>query len=97
MIDVLVTYDIATPDQAGHRRLQRVARVCEQFGDRLQYSVFECRVSEVSLERLAVMLQAEIDPSHDSVHIYRFAGPLAQARRSLGLAVKREQGTPWIL
>lgn len=96
-MDVLVTYDIATPDQAGHRRLQRVARICEEFGDRLQYSVFECRVSEVSLERLVIMLQDAIDPDHDSVHIYRFSGALAQARRSLGLSVKREQGTPWIL
>lgn len=96
-MDVLVTYDIATPNPAGHRRLQRVARVCEQFGDRLQYSVFECRVSQVSLERLIVRLRDEIDPAQDSVHIYRFAGSLAQARRSLGLAVKREQGTPWIL
>lgn len=96
-MDILVTYDIATPDQAGHRRLQRVARVCEQFGDRLQYSVFECRLSDVGLERLMVMLEDEIDPSQDSVHIYPFAGSLAHARQSLGLAVKREQGTPWIL
>lgn len=97
MIDILITYDIATPDQAGQRRLQRVARICEQFGDRLQYSVFECRVTEVSLERMIVMLQDEIDPRHDSVHLYRFVGSIAQARRSLGLAVKRDQGTPWIL
>ena len=97
MMDVLVTYDIATPDNEGHRRLQRTARVCEEFGERLQYSVFECRLTNAGVERLAARLGHVIDPEQDSVHIYRFHGSLTEARRSLGLDVKREPGSPWIL
>ena len=39
---MLVTYDVATGDSAGRRRLRRVARLCRDFGQRVQYSVFEC-------------------------------------------------------
>ena len=41
---MLVTYDVATADAAGRRRLRRGARLCQDFGQRVQYSVFECEV-----------------------------------------------------
>ncbi len=44
-MDLLVAYDISTEDLAGERRLQRVAKVCEQYGVRVQKSVFEARLS----------------------------------------------------
>jgi CRISPR-associated protein Cas2 len=96
-MDVLVTYDIDTTTQAGERRLVRVARICEGFGVRAQYSVFECRLSTVGLARLVVQLEDEIDRATDSINLYRFAGTIPEARISLGRAKSHELGQPWIL
>ena len=41
---VLVSYDVSTVDKKGPRRLRRVAKVCQNYGQRVQYSVFECIV-----------------------------------------------------
>ena len=49
---VLVTYDVATADRAGQRRLQKVAKTCQNFGQRVQNSVFECSVSMEQFVRL---------------------------------------------
>src|SRR5439155_15213906 len=51
---ILVTYDVSTVEKAGQRRLRRVARACEDYGVRVQKSVFECQVGQkewVSLAR----------------------------------------------
>lgn len=96
-MDVLVTYDIATIDRAGERRLARVAAVCERYGDRVQYSVFACRVSEVGYVRLLQELTDVLDPSTDRVDVYRIQGSIKESRTSLGQAVRRELGSPWIL
>ena len=96
-MDVLVTYDITTIDRVGERRLARVAAVCERDGERVQYSVFACRVSEVSYLRLLHELADVLDPSVDRVDIYRIQGSIAEARTSLGQAVRRDLGSPWML
>jgi CRISPR-associated protein Cas2 len=41
---VLVTYDVNTESAAGRKRFRRVAKICENYGQRVQYSVFECLV-----------------------------------------------------
>lgn len=41
---MLITYDVRTEDRAGRRRLRRIARACQDFGQRVQFSVFECEV-----------------------------------------------------
>lgn len=96
-MDVLVTYDIRTADIAGQRRLARVAAVCERYGSRVQYSVFECRVSEVTLVRLFSEIEEVIDPSEDSIHVYRISGTIAASRTTLGRATGRRLGQPWIM
>lgn len=96
-MDVLVTYDVTTIDRAGERRLARVAAVCERYGQRVQYSVFACRVSEVSYLRLLNELADILDPSVDRVDVYRIQGSIAESRTSLGQVVRRELGSPWIL
>jgi CRISPR-associated protein Cas2 len=67
---VLVTYDVNTESKAGQRRLRRVARVCENHGQRVQFSVFECLVDAAEWVRLKAKLIAEIDPEHDSLRFY---------------------------
>lgn len=96
-MDVLVTYDINTQTLRGERRLARVAAICESYGTRMQYSVFECRLSETGLQRLWTELAETIDPSVDSVNFYRFTGVLADARHTLGIQKGRDLGRPWIV
>lgn len=84
-MDILVTYDVATITPEGERRLAQVAAVCERFGVRAQYSVFECRLSPTSLQRFAGELMDVMDASEDSIHIYRFDRPIPEVRWSLGV------------
>lgn len=71
---MLVTYDVATADAAGRRRLRRVARVCRDFGQRVQYSVFECQVDPAQWNTLRARLMNEIDTDVDSLRFYRLGG-----------------------
>ncbi len=68
---MLVTYDIATADAAGRRRLRRVARLCKDFGQRVQYSVFECEVDPAQWATLRARLIDEMDVETDSLRFYR--------------------------
>jgi CRISPR-associated protein Cas2 len=67
---VLVTYDVRTEDKAGQRRLRRVARLCQSFGQRVQFSVFECVVDPAQFASLKARLVREIDPASDSLRFY---------------------------
>ena len=67
---VLVTYDVRTEDKAGRRRLRRVARACQDFGQRVQFSVFECVVDPAQWVQLRGRLTGEIDPAQDSLRFY---------------------------
>ena len=73
-MDVLVTYDIADTDTTGALRLRRIADVCEKYGQRVQFSVFECRLSKTRLARLVGEVEDIIDRERDSVLVYRFPG-----------------------
>ncbi len=96
-MDVLVTYDINTQTPEGERRLVRVAAVCQSYGVRMQYSVFECRLSETRLQQMWVELAGVIDPTVDSVNLYRFPGALSDARNTLGLQKGPNLRGPWLL
>ena len=96
-MDVLVAYDIADTEGPGARRLRNVADVCEKYGERVQLSVFECRISPERFARLVGELQDVINPQRDSVVIYRFAGPIQAARTMLGRRRSHELGEPWVL
>ena len=64
---VLITYDVSTIDKIGQRRLRRVAKACQNYGQRVQYSVFECIVDPAKWEVLRQKLIDEIDPERDSL------------------------------
>ena len=76
---VLVTYDVSTTSPEGRRRLRRVARVCKNFGQRVQYSVFECQVNDTQWVRLKHDLLEEMNPHEDSLRFY-FLGEDATKR-----------------
>lgn len=67
---VVVSYDVDTTDKAGRRRLRRIAKICEDFGQRVQNSVFECRVDLTQWKRLQLALLDEMDPATDSMRFY---------------------------
>ncbi|GAB6039652.1 CRISPR-associated endonuclease Cas2 [Endothiovibrio diazotrophicus] len=67
---VLITYDVKTDGVEGQRRLRRVAKVCRDYGQRVQYSVFECLVDPAQWTLLRARLVEEIDPAHDSLRFY---------------------------
>ncbi|PKN44345.1 MAG: CRISPR-associated endonuclease Cas2 [Deltaproteobacteria bacterium HGW-Deltaproteobacteria-20] len=67
---VLVTYDVSTTTAPGRKRLARVAKTCEGYGMRVQYSVFECEVDPGQWERLKQGLLGLIEPTQDSLRFY---------------------------
>ncbi len=96
-MDVLVTYDIADTDTGGASRLRRIAQVCEKYGQRVQFSVFECRLSKPRLARLIGEMEDIIDDNRDSVRVYRFSGGIEAATLRLGRHEEHALGKPWVL
>lgn len=67
---VLVTYDVRTDTREGRRRLRSVARACEDYGQRVQYSIFECDLDPALWTKLRARLIGLIDPEQDSLRFY---------------------------
>lgn len=67
---VIVSYDVATVDAPGRRRLRRVAKTCEDYGQRVQNSVFECQVDPTQWAELKIKLEDIFDPAQDSLRYY---------------------------
>jgi CRISPR-associated protein Cas2 len=82
--DVLVSYDVETLTPAGRRRLRKMAKVCEEYGQRVQYSVFELRVDDTILQEFLHKAVAVIDPASDSLRVYRLRGRREDVVRVFG-------------
>ncbi len=67
---VVVSYDVCTEDRAGARRLRRIAKVCKDFGQRVQYSVFECVVDPAQWTMMRQRLIEIMDEERDSLRFY---------------------------
>jgi CRISPR-associated protein Cas2 len=67
---VVVSYDVSLMDEEGQRRLRRVAKVCKDYGQRVQFSVFECMVDPAQWVRFRDKLIKEINPEVDSLRFY---------------------------
>jgi len=68
---VIVCYDVNTETRDGRRRLRRAARACEGVGQRVQKSVFECRLNLAQFESLERTLLSIIDADLDCLRFYR--------------------------
>jgi len=68
---VLVTYDVMTSSSGGINRLRKVAKICQNHGQRVQNSVFECVVDATQFASLKIKLQSVIDEELDSLRFYR--------------------------
>ena len=67
---VLITYDVKTETEAGKSRLRRVSKKCQDYGQRVQNSVFECIIDPAQLKQLQAALNKIIDPEVDSLRFY---------------------------
>jgi len=68
---VLVTYDVSTSSSGGTKRLRKVSKTCQNYGQRVQNSVFECIVDAGQYAALKIQLEKLIDPSSDSLRFYK--------------------------
>jgi len=94
---VLVSYDVRTSEPGGSRRLRRVAKVCRNFGQRVQFSVFECLVDPAQWTRMRQLLIDEIDMEADSLRFY-FLGAQWQNRvEHVGAKESVDQEGPLII
>lgn len=87
----LVAYDITD-----EKRLHRVARICEDWGVRVQYSVFECRLEADAFDRFWEQLKGEIDPSEDRLVAYKICLNCAREIRGAGTMVNSEKVVAYV-
>lgn len=67
---VLITYDVNTESEAGKKRLRQVAKACQNYGQRVQNSVFECLIDPARLKLLEAKLEKLVDKEKDSLRYY---------------------------
>ena len=67
---VLVSYDVSTESEGGRKRLRHVAKICQNHGVRVQFSIFECHIDYAQLQSFRNELLNEIDEERDSLRFY---------------------------
>ncbi len=94
---VLVSYDVSTTDPGGPRRLNRVAKACKDYGQRVQYSVFECIVDPAQWVTLKQRLIDEIDEELDSLRFYYLGANWRRRVEHVGAKKTIDQEGPLIV
>jgi CRISPR-associated protein Cas2 len=94
---ILVTYDVSTVEASGRRRLRRVAQACEDYGTRVQKSVFECQVGQMEWARLRDRLLTEYKAEEDSLRFYFLDEKAVQRTEHHGAAKPVDLTEPLIL
>lgn len=96
-MNFLVAYDVSTTTENGRRRLRRVARICEGYGQRVQYSVFEMVCSRADYVRLMGELVLVVVPSEDSLRVYRLDSDGFENVVHLGIKRAFDVADPWTI
>ena len=96
-MNVLISYDVSTETPAGRRRLRKVAQACQDFGQRVQKSVFECSVSEAQFEEVVRRLLEIIEKTEDSLRVYRLVEPKEKYVQVYGLDGSVDFDEPLVL
>jgi len=94
---VIVSYDVATDEGKGQRRLRRVAKACKDYGQRVQYSVFECIVDPAQWAKLKERLISEINPDKDSLRFYYLGSNWHHRVEHIGAKASIDQEGPLIV
>ncbi len=67
---ILITYDVNTESDGGKKRLRKISKCCQNYGQRVQNSVFECVVDNMTFKKLQVEIAKLIDKDRDSIRYY---------------------------
>ena len=94
---VLVTYDVRTSEPGGAARLRRVAKACRDFGQRVQFSVFEIEVDPAQWATLKATLERLIKPEHDSLRFYFLGANWRRRIEHVGTKPSADLGGPLIV
>ena len=96
-MNVLISYDVSTETAAGRKRLRKVAQACQDFGQRVQKSVFECSVTDAQFEEVVRRLVGIIEQSEDSLRVYRLIEPKEKYVQVYGLDGSVDFDEPLVL
>lgn len=94
---ILVAYDVSTETAAGRRRLRNVAKACLNYGQRVQNSVFECRLNQSQFEKLEKELVDIIETNEDNLRFYRLLEPVERYIKEFGKLKAIDFSGPLIL
>ncbi|MGN7402018.1 CRISPR-associated endonuclease Cas2 [Cytobacillus praedii] len=94
---VLITYDVSTITSAGQKRLRKVSKVWQNYGQRVQNSVFECIVDATQFVSLKLELAGIIDESQDSLRFYQLGNNYKNKVEHVGIKESLELEGPLIL
>jgi CRISPR-associated protein Cas2 len=94
---VVISYDVDTTDSNGRRRLRRIARACQDHGQRVQFSVFECEVTPAAWVALRQRLLGELEPRKDSLRFYFLGADGKRRIEHVGTKVPLDLDGPMLL
>lgn len=94
---MLVSYDVSTVDRAGRNRLRRIAKACQNWGIRVQNSVFECNVDAAQWVRLKAELEDIFDPESDSLRYYNLGDSYSTRIEHVGAKPAMDVEQPMLL
>ncbi|OLN22426.1 CRISPR-associated endonuclease Cas2 [Domibacillus antri] len=94
---ILITYDVSTTTGSGQKRLRKVSKACQNYGQRVQNSVFECVVDSTQFTALKIELTSIIDPETDSLRFYRLGNNYKSKIEHVGVKESIDIEGPLIL
>lgn len=94
---VLITYDVNTVTAAGRKRLAKAAKICTNYGQRVQNSVFECLLDNAQLVVVRDKLRKVIDEKTDSLRIYNLGNSYNSRIEHYGIKQSYDPGDTIIM
>ena len=94
---VLITYDVSTETAEGKRRLRQVAKHCQNYGQRVQNSVFECVMDAALCRQVSHDLEQLINPETDSLRFYHLGNNYHSKVEHIGAKPSYDVSAPMIL
>ena len=94
---VIVSYDVAVSMEGGQRRLRKVAKACQNYGQRVQFSVFECVVDPAQWTKLKHILENTINKDTDSLRYYYLGSNYKRRVEHVGAKPSIDINSPMIV
>jgi len=94
---VLVSYDVMVTSPGGARRLRKIAKACTNYGQRVQYSVFECVIDPAQWVQLKNTLEKTIDEKTDSLRYYYLGANYKRRVEHIGAKPSYDVDEPLII